>query len=93
MNKRRFLEMSEELERKIVELAQTIKRLEIENVEFDYYDENANENFKVSISEFKEFWEVVHTCDGYTNVSSSKMDIYQMKFNEDKLTYKYSEED
>lgn len=93
MNKRRFLEMSEELERKIVELAHTIKRLKIENIEFDYYDENANENFKVSISEYREFWEVVHMCDGYVNVSSSKRDIYQMRFDENKLTYTYSEED
>lgn len=85
--------MSEELESKIVELAHTIKRLGLNNVDFEHYDEEAREVYKVYITEYKEFWEVVHACDGYANVSTSKRDMYEMRFDENKLTYTYSEED
>ena len=93
MIKKRFLDMPKELENKIVELAHTIKRLGLNNLDFEHYDEKVDEVYKVYITEYKEFWEIVHACDGYANVSSSKRDMYEMKFDENKLTYTYSEED
>lgn len=92
MSKKRLLEMSEELESKIVELAHAIKKIGLENASFEYYGIKSCGVYRVYITEYKESWEVVHMSEGYANVPA-KRDMYEMKFGEKKLTYKYSEED
>ena len=81
-----------ELEKKIVELAYAIKEIELENVNFEYYSEISCGVYNVHILEYRDCWQITNGCDGYANVPA-KRDIYQMKFGEKKLTYKYSEEE
>lgn len=90
---KRFIEMTEELENQIVELAHTIKRIGISNVDFEYFDRSEYEVNKVYITEYNEFWEAVIVREGYANISKCQKDIYKMKFDENRLTYEFSEED
>lgn len=93
MIKKRFVEMPEGLENKIVELAYTIKRLGLSNTMFEYFNDRDKEIYKVYITEYKYGWEVVHLKEGYARVSKSQRDMYVIKANEKELVYDYSEED
>ena len=46
--------------------------------------------YKISISEYKNFWGIVHR---EILSKTSRADIFELGFNDYKITYKWSEED
>lgn len=83
-----YLEMSKSIEEATIKLAKSIKEIGIDNVEFEYMKDN---NFyTISISEYKSYWEITHReCIS----KSSRADIFRLGFEDNKMSYQWSEED
>ena len=83
-----YLEMCKDIEEATIKLAKNIKEIGIDNVEFEYMKDN---NFyKISISEYKNYWEITHReCIS----KSTRADIFRMKFEDNKMTFQWSEKE
>ncbi len=87
MVNKQYFEISKDLEEVIIKLARSIKVIGIDNAEFEYMKDG---NFyKISISEYKNFWGIVHR---EILSKTSRADIFKLGFNDYKITYKWSEE-
>lgn len=92
MIKKRLLEMSKELEDKIIKLCYSISEIGIDSVEFEYWNDIKKDFFKIYISENKYGWEVINSRNSGLNHKSQR-DMYTLGFDKKELEYDYSEED
>lgn len=72
---KKYFKMSEEIEKTIIEISKKAKEIDLGNLQFEYM--NGDEFYTVSLTERKEYWEVVHR--GQFSLSD-RADIYKLSF-------------
>ena len=83
-----FWEMSKDIEEATIKLARSIKEIGIDNADFEYM--KGTDFYKISIGEYKKYWEIIHRK---TSGKTYRVDIFRLGFDDEKMTYQWSEED